>query len=232
MRPAGFWRRYAAYSLDVLAPLAASVPLLWGTGARVLAETEAAMQRLQFRMFELMDLAVARGDALENPLSQLAGWSGDAVLRESVLALLASWLQSLAVAAAVLFALSALWFVGFEASRWQATPGKRLAGLRVTDVAGHRPAPWRVALRFVAGVPSWLMLHLGHAMAGWTKERRALHDLVAGTRVLLAPGAGEVMPRWARRWLWAQGLALAAAFVAVLARYAMLLADALALGAA
>ena len=82
MRPAGFWRRYAAYSLDVLAPLAASVPLLWGTGARVLAATEAAMQRLQFRMFELMDLAVARGDALENPLSQLAGWSGDAVLRE------------------------------------------------------------------------------------------------------------------------------------------------------
>ena len=230
MRPAGFWRRYAAYSLDVLAPLAASVPLLWGTGARVLAETEAAMQRLQFRLFELMDVAIGRGEAIGNPLAQLAGWSGDPVLRESVLALLASWLHGLAVAAAVLFALSALWFVGFEASRWQATPGKRLAGLRVTDAAGGRPAAWRIALRFVAGVPSWLMLHLGHALAGWTKERRALHDLVAGTRVQLAPGAGEAMPRWARRWLWAQGLALAAVLIAVVTRYAMLFAEALGSG--
>ncbi len=230
MRPAGFWRRYAAYSLDALAPLALSVPLLLGTGRRVLADTDVAMQQVQLRLFELMDQAIAGGGDAGDPLAQLAGWSGDPVLHEGVLELVATWLHGLAVAAAVLFALSALWFVGFEASRWQATPGKRLAGLRVTDVAGHRPAPWRLALRFVAGVPSWLMLHLGHALAGWTKDRRALHDYIAGTRVVLAPGAAEAMPRWARRWLWAQGLALAAAFIAVVAGYALLLAEAVGTG--
>ncbi|ODS63592.1 MAG: hypothetical protein ABS41_05320 [Arenimonas sp. SCN 70-307] len=227
MRPAGFWRRYAAYSLDVLVPLAVSVPLLWGTGARVLAGTDAAMQQVQFRLFELMDAALAGGADAADPLGQLLAWSGDPVLREGVLALVATWLHGLAIAAAVLFALSALWFVGFEASRWQATPGKRLAGLRVTALDGGRPAPWRVVLRFVAGVPSWLMLHLGHALAGWTKERRALHDLIAGTRVVLAPDAGDPMPRWARRWLWAQGIALAAAVAIVVTSYALLLAEVL-----
>lgn len=227
MRPAGFWRRYAAYSLDVLVPLAVSVPLLWGTGARVLAGTDAAMQQVQFRLFELMDAALAGGADTANPLGQLTAWSTDPVLREGVLALVATWLHGLAVAAAVLFALSALWFIGFEASRWQATPGKRLAGLRVTTREGSRPAAWRVALRFVAGVPSWLMLHLGHALAGWTKDRRALHDLVAGTRVVLAADAGDAMPRWARRWLWLQGIALATAVAIVVTSYAVLLAEAL-----
>lgn len=227
MRPAGFWRRYAAYSLDVLVPVAVSVPLLWGTGARVLAGTDAAMRQVQFRLFELMDAALAGGADAANPLGQLTAWSGDPVLREGVLALVATWVHGLAVAAAVLFALSALWFVGFEASRWQATPGKRLAGLRVTALDGSRPARWRVVLRFVAGVPSWLMLHLGHALAGWTKDRRALHDLVAGTRVVLAPEASDAMPRWARRWLWLQALAFAAALVGVVTSYALLLAQAL-----
>lgn len=227
MRPAGFWRRYAAYSLDVLVPVAVSVPLLWGTGARVLAGTDAAMRQVQFRLFELMDAALAGGADAANPLGQLTAWSGDPVLREGVLALVATWVHGLAVAAAVLFALSALWFVGFEASRWQATPGKRLAGLRVTALDGSRPARWRVVLRFVAGVPSWLMLHLGHALAGWTKDRRALHDLVAGTRVVLAPEASDAMPRWARRWLWLQALAFTAALVGVVTSYALLLAQAL-----
>lgn len=229
-RPAGFWRRYAAYSLDVLAPLAVSVPLLWGTGARVLAGTESSLQQVQFRLFELMDAALAGGADTGNPLGQLTAWSGDPILREGVLALMATWLHGLAVAAAVLFALSALWFVGFEASRWQATPGKRLAGLRVTALDGSRAAPWRVALRFVAGVPSWLMLHLGHALAGWTKDRRALHDLIAGTRVVLAADANDAMPRWARRWLWTQALLFAAFVVAIVTSYALLLAEALGAG--
>lgn len=229
-RPAGFWRRYAAYSLDVLVPIAAAVPLLWGTGARVLAGTESSLQQVQFRLFELMDAAIAGGADAGNPLGQLTAWSADPILREGVLALMATWLHGLAVAAAVLFALSALWFIGFEASRWQATPGKRLAGLRVTALDGSRPAPWRVALRFVAGLPSWLMLHLGHALAGWTRDRRALHDLIAGTRVVLAPDASEAMPRWARRWLWAQALAFAALVMAVVTSYALLLAEALGAG--
>lgn len=226
-RPAPFWRRYAAYSLDVLAPLLASVPLLWGTGQRVAAATDLHLGRLQLRLFELMDVAVGRG---QDPLRALPGWAHDPTLREATGELAAAWLSGAGIAAATVFALAALWFIGFEASRWQATPGKRLAGLRVVAADGSRPGLARVAARFAGGVPSWLLLHLGHALASWTRERRALHDLIAGTRVVLAPGAPEAMPRWARRWLWAQAIALAALLTATLVYYATLAVAALAIG--
>lgn len=223
MHPAGFWRRYAAYSLDLLVPLAVSVPLLWGTGLKMLARTQLHMAQAQLRMFELMDEAMLRR---ADPVAELMAWSQDPVLRTAILAILAAWFEALGVAAAVIVALAALWFIAFEASPRQATPGKRLAGLLVTNVDGSRPGPARVALRFFAGAPSWLLLHLGHALAAWRKDGRALHDLLAGTRVVLAPEANAAMPRWARHWLWAQALALAAAFTAVATQYALLLAEA------
>lgn len=223
MRPSGFWRRYAAYSLDLLAPLAVSVPLLWDTGLKMIARTDLHMAQAQLRMFELMDEAMLRRP---DPVEELLAWSHDPALREALLAIIAVWMQSLGVAAAVIVALSALWFIGFEASPWQASPGKRLAGLRVTTGDGGRPGAARIALRFIAGAPSWLLLHLGHALAGWRKDGRALHDILAGTRVVLEPAASAAMPRWARYWLWAQALAVAAAFIAVATQYALLAAEA------
>lgn len=225
--PAGFWRRYAAWSLDALAPLALSVPLLWGTGQRVLAQTDLHLSRFQLRLFELADVAFGQG---RDPLQALPGWANDPALRATLADLAATWLDAALVAVMVLFALSAAWWVAFEASPWQATPGKRLSGLRVERDDGGRPGPGRVALRFVAGIPSWCLLHLGHAMAGWRADHRALHDLLSGTRVVLAPGAPAAMPRGARLWLWAQAVALLAAFAAVATFYAVLALEALATG--
>ena len=123
----------------------------------------------------------------------------------------------------VCFALAAVWFIAGEASPWQASPGKRLFGLRVTDREGRRPGPGRVALRFVAGVPSWLLLNLGHAIAAWTPGKRALHDYLAGTRVELAPGTAAAMPRGAKAWLLAQAAAFVATVGFVVFRYVQLL---------
>lgn len=225
--PAGFWRRYAAWSLDALAPLALSVPLLWGTGQRLLAQTDLHLSRLQLRLFELADVALGQG---RDPLQDLPAWPNDPVLRAGVTELATTWGEAALVAVFVLFTLSALWSIAFEASPWQATPGKRLFGLQVVDGHGGRPGPGRVALRFVAGIPSWCLLHLGHAMAGWRADHRALHDLLSGTCVVLAPGAGAAMPRGARLWLWAQAVALVAAFAAVATAYAWMAYEALATG--
>lgn len=38
----------------------------------------------------------------------------------------------------------------FESSRWQATPGKRLIGIYVTDIQGNRIGFWRASLRYFA----------------------------------------------------------------------------------
>ncbi|MBW8311932.1 MAG: RDD family protein [Rhizobium sp.] len=225
--PAGFWRRYAAWSLDALAPLALSIPLLWSTGQRLLAQTDLHLSKLQLRLFELADAALDHGS---DPLQALPGWTHDPTLRAGVADLAAAWGDATLVAVAVLFALSAAWWIAFEASPWQATPGKRLFGLQVTRHDGGQPGPGRVALRFLAGIPSWCLLHLGHAMAGWRADQRALHDLLSGTRVVLAPGEVAAMPPGARRWLWAQAIALLVAFAAVATAYALMLAEALATG--
>lgn len=199
--PAGFWRRYAAYSADASAISLLSLPLLWprlqATGA-VLGER---LETLQFRIWELVDLALARGD---DPLRQLGLFTGDEVLRDAITALAGELLWLSLAVALVLFAVAAAWFIAFESSRWQASPGKRLLGLRVTDRDGARCGPARIALRFVAGVPSWFALHLGHALAAWTPGKRALHDYLAGTRVELAPGAPAAMPQGGRAWLLLQ----------------------------
>ena len=74
-------------------------------------------------------------------------------------------------------------------------------------------------LRFFAGGLSWLALNLGHAMVGWRRDRRALHDLIAGTQVW---AAGE-MPRAARLWLIAQAALLLGILLAYLLRLFWLL---------
>ncbi|WP_374603443.1 RDD family protein [Arenimonas sp.] len=223
MRPTGFFRRYAAYSLDLLVPGLVSVPILWSTGQRMLARTELHMAEAELRMFELMSQAEAGGG---HALGGMLEWGADPALRSALLALVAAWLEAAGIAALVFVALTALWFIAFEASPWQASPGKRLAGLRVVKADGGRPGAGRIAARFFAGAPSWLLLHLGHAMAAVRRDGRAMHDLLAGTRVVLAPEATTKMPRWARYWLAAQAIVLVAALMAVAAQYLLLAVEA------
>jgi hypothetical protein len=91
---------------------------------------------------------------------------------------------------------AAAYFIGMEASARQATLGKQLLGLKVTALDGTRPGVGRVAGRFFAAGLSWLTLNIGHALAAWTRERRALHDYVAGTRVENVDPARAAMPTW------------------------------------
>lgn len=63
------------------------------------------------------------------------------------------------------------------------TIGKALAGVRVMDVQG-RPLPAGAALlRYLAYYVSVGTLGFGYLMAALRADRRALHDLIAGSRV-------------------------------------------------
>jgi uncharacterized RDD family membrane protein YckC len=77
-----------------------------------------------------------------------------------------------------------LYFSGFEASRWQATPGKRLMKLRVVDVNGVALRMPRSTLRYFCRFVSALPLGAGYLMVLFNPPRQALHDLLASTRVV------------------------------------------------
>ena len=81
-------------------------------------------------------------------------------------------------------------------------------GLRVADMAGARFDRGRALLRHAAGALSWLTLNIGHALVLLRPDRRALHDLVAGTAVLQDADPRAKLPPLAQAWLGLQLLAL------------------------
>jgi uncharacterized RDD family membrane protein YckC len=74
------------------------------------------------------------------------------------------------------------YFVCFESSKLQATPGKMILGIKVTDTNGKRISYWRSAGRYFARIIS--MVVGGCLMAGFTIRKQALHDKIAGTLVI------------------------------------------------
>ena len=77
-----------------------------------------------------------------------------------------------------------LYFALMESSYNQATLGKMACGLAVTDLEGRRISFGRATGRYFAQLLCALTLGLGYAMVGWTRQKRGLHDFVAGTLVI------------------------------------------------
>lgn len=77
-----------------------------------------------------------------------------------------------------------LYWPALESSRWQATVGKRVMGLQVTDADGGRLSFPHALLRMLAKILSSIPLGLGFVMAAFTARKRALHDIVARTLVV------------------------------------------------
>jgi uncharacterized RDD family membrane protein YckC len=81
--------------------------------------------------------------------------------------------------------ISVTWFAGWEASKFQATPGKIAIGLKVCNMEG-------VKISFLNGLGrnfgkqiSKLIIYVGYMMAGWTQKKQALHDMMANCLVII-----------------------------------------------
>lgn len=77
-----------------------------------------------------------------------------------------------------------LYFTVFESSTWQATPGKKMLGLRATDLNGNKIGFGRANARYWLKILSALILLIGYIMAAFTEKKQALHDMIASTLVL------------------------------------------------
>ena len=92
----------------------------------------------------------------------------------------------LAGAAAVVIAalVAGLYLLLFQWLRGQ-TPGMRLLGLRVIDGHGAPPSLPRALARTLALLLSGLLFSLGFLWIAFDREKRGLHDWLAGTWVVL-----------------------------------------------
>ena len=130
------------------------------------------------------------------PLALLFGGAASVVAGQSVPRLGElgfSYLVSLAVgggtagAVALGMALVVVTFylVIFAATSGQ-TPGQRLVGVRVIDGYGDSPSLPRAIVRAASLYLSLLLFSLGCFWIAFSREKRGLHDLIAGTYVVVA----------------------------------------------
>jgi uncharacterized RDD family membrane protein YckC len=84
----------------------------------------------------------------------------------------------------LLFGLSALYQIYLGGVLGQ-TLGKRLLGLRVISSRGEAPGPLVASVRFLTMVLSLALAGLGFLWCIFDRERRALHDHLSGTYVIL-----------------------------------------------
>lgn len=84
-------------------------------------------------------------------------------------------------------ALAIAWIyrAGMESSRFQATVGKAILQLKVTDLAGRAISFSQASFRHICrSLVGGLTLGIGLAVAGFDLRKRGLHDKLAGTLVL------------------------------------------------
>lgn len=77
-----------------------------------------------------------------------------------------------------------LYFILLESSWLKTTIGKAMVGIIVTDEEGDRISLTQANLRYWGKLLSILTLYIGFMSIGWTKKKRALHDMLARTVVL------------------------------------------------
>lgn len=91
----------------------------------------------------------------------------------------------------------ALWWCYFVVG-WGllgATPGKWAMGLRIVDYRQRCPiGPTRAVLRLAAYCVSSIMFEWGHLVVLVRNDRRALHDVLAGTRVVRQARTSQRLP--------------------------------------
>ena len=80
-----------------------------------------------------------------------------------------------------------LYYAVMESSANQASLGKMVIGIVVTDTDGNRLSFGRASARYFAKFLSFITLMIGFIMAAFTKRKQALHDIMAGCLVIRKP---------------------------------------------
>ena len=78
-----------------------------------------------------------------------------------------------------------LYYALMQSSAKQATLGKMAVGAIVTDLQGNRITFARATARYFSKMITDMTSLIGYILAGVTEKKQALHDMIAGTLVIL-----------------------------------------------
>jgi uncharacterized RDD family membrane protein YckC len=78
-----------------------------------------------------------------------------------------------------------LYFALMESSVEQATIGKRVLSIKVTDLEGNRITFWDATKRYLGKILSSVLYGIGFIIAAFTEKKQALHDKIASTLVVM-----------------------------------------------
>lgn len=95
----------------------------------------------------------------------------------------------------VFFVLAILYFALMESSRTQGSLGKMAVGMKVVDMEGNRISFGKAIVRQIGKIISVLIIGIGFFMCGFTEKRQGLHDMIAGTLVVMKNPVYFVGPR-------------------------------------
>ena len=135
---AGFWRRFAAYTIDAVIIGFVMNSMYW-------------FIRNQIQIGSSFDISENMTNVIFSLLNSIFCWC---------------------------------YFSGMESSPLQATLGKWLVGIYVTDIEGNRIGFGKATGRFFSKIISGIILTVGYWLAGFTEKKQALHDMIAGSLVL------------------------------------------------
>ena len=85
-----------------------------------------------------------------------------------------------------------LYWAWMESSSKQATLGKLVMGLKVTDYQGQRISFGRGVLRSIGRIVSSIILFIGFLLALFTRRKQTLHDLLTKTLVVKKDAMAEM----------------------------------------
>lgn len=84
----------------------------------------------------------------------------------------------------VFLVIQTLYYSLMESSKYQASIGKIVLGLKVTDVNGAPVDFTKALVRNLCKIISSMILLIGYLMAAFTEKKQALHDMIASTLVV------------------------------------------------
>jgi uncharacterized RDD family membrane protein YckC len=84
----------------------------------------------------------------------------------------------------VFLTIQTLYYAFMESSKYQASVGKIVLGLKVIDINGERLDFTKALVRNLCKIISSMILFIGYLMAAFTEKKQALHDMIASTLVV------------------------------------------------